>query len=733
MDGKSQSARQGAPTVAPTLGRPDANGAVPVLAIERLTVGYRAGDGWRDAVRDVSLHVGPGETVGLVGESGSGKSTMALAALRALGEGGAVRGGAVRLRGTHMAALRPRGLPAARGDDPRRAPPDPLAALNPAMRVGDQVAEALAPGAGRAQARAQALALLRRVGLADPERVARSYPHELSGGMQQRVLIAMAVHGDPALLILDEPTSSLDVTTEAAILDLLEELVRPDGAEAAGRAALFISHNLGVVARLCDRVAVLYAGELVEEAPTGTLFAAPLHPYTVGLIASLPRPGARHDERPLRPIPGAIPSLAALPSGCVFAPRCPLAVELCHAQRPPDEQVAPGHRVRCHRWRDVAAGALAVDGPPRDQAAPARLPLSAAERGAGGEVSGNGISSFEQPLLQLDGVERHIPTARGTVRAVDGVDLTVGRGRTLGVVGESGSGKTTLARCVVGLAERTDGAISLLDLPLAPRLEARAPALLRRLQMVFQNPQEALNPYLTVGEALRRPLMRLGGLGRAEAAERAARLLEAVKLDPGYAARLPAQLSGGERQRVAIARAFAADPDLVLLDEAVSALDVSVQAAVLNLLSELRRTNGASYLFITHDLGVVRYLADDVAVLYLGQVQEQGPVGAVLAAPSHPYTEALISAVPELPRAAGGDGAQGQHAGRVRLAGEPPSPLAIPTGCRFHTRCPRFLGELCRTTEPPWRDAGGGHRIRCHIPLDELAAAQAPRREEETV
>ncbi len=678
-------------------GRAIASGA-PLLAVEGLTVGYGAGTAWRNAVRDVSLRVGPGETLGIVGESGSGKSTLALAILRALGAGGAIRGGAIRLRGVDLAALGPRELRAAWANDLRLVPQNPLAALNPAMRVGEQVAEALGPGQGRAQA----LAALRRVGLADPERVARSYPHELSGGMQQRVLIAMAAHGDPALLILDEPTSSLDVTTEAAILDLLAELTSPaQGPAGPGRAALFISHNLGVVARLCGRVAVLYAGELVEEAPTAALFAAPLHPYTVGLLASLPRPGARHDSNPLRPIPGAIPSLDALPPACVFAPRCPLAIAICHAERPPDEEALPGHRVRCHRWRDVAAGALPLAMP-----APELAPATSVAPPAA------------PPLLTLDGVEKHIPTGRGTVRAVDGVSMAVGRGRTLGLVGESGSGKTTLARCVVGLSEPTDGTITLLDLPLAPRLAGREPELLRRIQMVFQNPQEALNPFLTVGEALRRPLMRLAGLSRAQAESRAADLLAAVKLDRAYMARLPAQLSGGERQRVAIARAFAAAPDLVLLDESVSALDVSVQAAVLNLLSELRARDGASYLLITHDLGVVRYLADDVVVLYLGQVMEEGPREHVLAAPHHPYTEALLSAAPTLPPA--------PAATPIRLAGELPSATAIPTGCRFHTRCPRFLGELCVTVEPPWREGVAGHRIRCHIPLDELAAAQSP-------
>lgn len=689
----------------------------PILEIDNLTVGYRVEGGWRDAVREVSLQVAAGETLGVVGESGSGKSTLALAVLRFLGAGGAIRAGAVRLQGADMAALAPRGLSATWARDLRLVPQNPLAALNPSLRVGEQIAEAVRQTAGgalsRADAQRQALDLLRMVRLADPERVYRGYPHELSGGMQQRALIAMALHGEPALLILDEPTTSLDATTEAAILDLLAELAGGQAGQGAARATLFISHNLGIVARMCDRVAVLYAGELVEQAPTARLFATPLHPYSAGLIGSLPRPGMRHNLRPLRPIPGAIPRLDALPAGCVFHPRCPLALDRCRSERPLLEQAAPGHQVRCHRWREVERGAL-QDGEPA-QLVP--TPTSA-------EVAA-------EPVLVMSEVAKQFPLRRSLadllarrpprmVQAVDGVDLRLGRGRTLGVVGESGSGKTTLARCVVGLEERSGGAISLVDLPLAPGLEQRAPAVLRRIQMVFQNPQEALNPYLTVGEALRRPLMRLGGLRRAEAERRVARLLDAVKLDPGYAARLPAQLSGGERQRVAIARAFAAEPDLVLLDESVSALDVSVQAAVLNLLSELRQRSGTSYLFITHDLAVVSYLADDVAVIYLGQVLEQGTVEAVLRPPFHPYTEALLSALPSLPPAAPRE--------RIRLEGdlegEVPSPVALPTGCRFHTRCPRALGAICATEEPPWRDAGGGHRIRCHIPLEELRVLQ---------
>ncbi len=673
----------------------------PLLSIENLTVGYPANGGWRDAVRDVSLTLAPGQRYGVVGESGSGKSTLALALLRAPETGAQIRSGQVLLRGRDMTTLNDADLRTAWAADLRLVPQNPLAALNPSLRVGEQLVEALEGRLSRAAAREQALTLLRQVRMADPERVFAAYPHELSGGMQQRVMIAMALRGDPALLVLDEPTTALDVTTEATILDLLSELTTERNA-----AALLVSHNLAVVAGFCDRVAVLYAGELVEDAPAAELFERPLHPYTQGLLDSLPHPGDRRDSRQLRPIPGAIPPLEDLPSGCVFAPRCPLAIDPCRQERPMLEQASDGRRVRCLRWREIAAGSLNAH-PPAATVPPAR-------------------TAEDQVVLHVDGLEKRFPirrslpellrrTPKRAVRAVDGVDLQVGYGRTLGVVGESGSGKTTLARCVIGLTERSAGMIQLVDIPLAPALANRAPELLKRIQMVFQNPDEALNPYLTIGEALRRPLMRLAGQDRAQADRRVGHLLELVTLPADYATRLPGQLSGGEKQRVAIARAFAAEPDLVLLDEAVSALDVSVQAAILNLLSDLQRTSGVSYLFITHDLGVVSYLADEIAVVYLGTVVEHGRTEAVLKPPFHPYTEALIAAAPTIGAA---------YRARVHLEGEVPSPAAIPSGCRFHTRCPRVLGETCRTETPPWRDAGDGHAIQCHIPLEELRLAQ---------
>jgi peptide/nickel transport system ATP-binding protein len=672
-----------------------------LLRIEDLTVVYAVPGGWRDAVREVSLTLLAGQRYGIVGESGSGKSTLALALLRAPDTGATIRHGQVALRGRDLATFSAHDLRVAWADDLRLVPQNPLAALNPSLTIGAQLSEALDPRLPRAAAREQVLDLLRQVRMADPQRVFAAYPHELSGGMQQRVMIALALRGTPRLLVLDEPTTALDVTTEAAILDLLVELTSERNA-----AAILVSHNLAVVAGFCDRVAVLYAGELVEDAPAQTLFQRPLHPYTQGLLDSLPRPGDRRDARQLRPIPGTIPLLTALPPGCIFAPRCPLALDQCHRERPALKETPDGRKVRCWRWQEIADGSLSAHPPSSVQTSPPPM--------------------TEQVVLRIADLEKHFAIRRSlpellkgaperSVRAVDGVNLQIGHGQTLGVVGESGSGKTTLARCVIGLNERSDGQIELLDLPLAPALADRAPELLKRIQMVFQNPEEALNPYLTIGEALRRPLLRLASLSRTQAEHRVKRLLELVKLPADYAQRLPGQLSGGEKQRVAIARAFAAEPDLVLLDEAVSALDVSVQAAILNLLSDLQRTSGVSYLFITHDLGVVSYLADRIAVVYLGTVVEQGPTAAVLVPPFHPYTEALIAAAPTLHTS-------GQA--RIHLEGEVPSPAAVPSGCRFHTRCLRMLGAICQTETPPWRDAGAGHLIQCHIPLDDLRTLQ---------
>lgn len=676
-----------------------------MLKIQDLSIAYRYKKAMLPAVRDFSLDLSAGVTYGLVGESGSGKTTLARAIMRYLSGSGEVTGGRIDFAGRDLLALTPGEVRAIWGREIAFVPQDPFSALNPSIRLGEQLAEGLRTqmGIGRREADARVIDLLTLVRIPDPDRVASSYPYEISGGMQQRVMIAMALGAKPDLILLDEPTTSLDVTTQAAVLDLLQDLIHN-----ADTAVLYITHNLGVVARICDRVAVLYAGELVEDATTEALFRKPLHPYTQGLLASVPKFGQHKSEVQLSAIPGRIPSLPERGSGCIFAPRCPLAIEVCFSERPLLDVPVPDRKVRCHRWPEIAAGELAAWG--------------------GTSASATEGSRLSQEIsLRLENVdvdyalrqsltERIAGNPHRRVKAVDGVDLSVQRGETLGLVGESGSGKTSLARAVVGLVARSDGEIDLLGLTLAPELSGRNIEALRLAQYIFQNPEEALNPYLTIGETLQRPFITLLGRPKAEARESALSLLAAVKLSEDYFDTYPNRLSGGEKQRVAIARAFATSPALLIADEPVSSLDVSVQASILNLLSALQADTESTMLFISHDLAVVGFLADRIAVMYAGQIVEVTDSTALLAPPHHPYTEALLSAVPLV------DPAAVQKI--ICLEGELPSQQEFPSGCHFHPRCPRFLGDICRTVEPPWQVSGTGTRIRCHIPPDDLRAAQ---------
>jgi peptide/nickel transport system ATP-binding protein len=679
-----------------------------ILTIENLTVAYRQGRQWLDAVRDVSLNIRAGETYGLVGESGSGKTTLILGAMRYLSQNGKVTQGSVGLDGQDLLALSEREMRQVWGKKITLVPQNPQSSLNPAIRIGEQVAEILRHhmNMNASQARKRTLELFEMVHLADPERIADSYPHQVSGGMQQRVMIAMALSTEPLLLVLDEPTTSLDVTTQAVILDLVRELI-------TGRqtAALYVTHNLGVVAQVCDRVAVLYAGDLVEDAPTRDLYSNPLHPYTRGLLDSVPRLGDVKHQVQLRAIEGQIPPLGARPHGCVFAPRCPLAIEICE-QWPPLYESGTERRSRCHRWNEIQAGQVS-----------ARQPTEQAE-----VVQKAASNGRREVVLDLEDLKVHFPISRSIdevlrrqpvrkVRAVDGVNLDIQRGKTLGLVGESGSGKTTIARAIAGLVEKTGGTIELLQLDLPPKLSQRDLDTLRHLQMMFQNPEEALNPYLSIGESLKRPFKVLLGQPDEQAKKNVAQLLDAVRLPPSYANRLPEQLSGGEKQRIAIARAFASNPDLLICDEPVSSLDVSVQASILNLLNDLQVEFGSSLLFISHNLAVVGYLADKIAVIYLGQLMEVADSVDLFEPPYHPYTEALLSAIPLAE--------PGAEQKQIRLTGEIPSPTDIPSGCPFHTRCPRFLGDICVQQTPPWReDEATGKRYFCHIPADELRANQ---------
>jgi peptide/nickel transport system ATP-binding protein len=680
----------------------------PILRVEHLTVGYRLRNGWQDAVRDVSLSIDAGETYGLVGESGSGKSTLAQAVIRYLGRNGAIRHGSIHLDDVDVLAKSLEEMRSLWGSGMSMVPQDPQSALNPSLRVGEQIAEVfkLHQKLTTEAAWQQAIDMLKKVRVADPGSVARRYPHQLSGGMQQRVVIAIALSSNPRLLILDEPTTNLDVTTEAAILELFNDLLhRTDSAK------LFVTHNLGVVAQTCQRVGVLYAGEMMEQASVHDLFHRPLHPYTRMLLSSLPEPGQTKNTQPLQSIPGQIPSLRELPAGCVFAARCPLAIEVCHTQKPPDESTGAehgsgaDHRVKCHRWRELADGRVDI------------------QRDAEAVVVHNNHPSA--PLLNVDDVQVHFPLGTPierilgnvpVVHAVDGVSFDLSAGRTLGLVGESGSGKTTLVRSIIGLVDVTHGSISLIGTRLEGNPRKRSRALIRRLQMVFQNPEESLNPYRTVAQILRRPLLRLAGIPRHNVDRAIVDLLKSVSLPAHYVDRLPGELSGGEKQRVAIARAFAAQPELILCDEPVSALDVSVQATILNLLNTLQVNSNTAYVFISHDLGVVNYLADTIGVMYLGQIVEIGSAAHFHAPPNHPYTEALLASIP-IPD-------PDRKRERITLQGDIPSAVNIPRGCRFHTRCPRFLGSVCVEQEPPWQTDSRGGMYRCHIPPDELARLQ---------
>jgi peptide/nickel transport system ATP-binding protein len=665
------------------------------LIVSHMDVTYRVRGQDRLALRDVSFSITRGESYGLVGESGSGKSTAALALVRYLPRNGRVSAGTISINGQDPLAMGKGALRDLRARTVSMVYQEPGRALNPSLRVGRQIAEVFQiAGASSESALASAEEMLRKVQISDPRRVMQRYPHELSGGMAQRAVIAMALAASPSLLILDEPTTALDATVEAEVLDLVAAL-----RQEFDTSVLFISHNLAVIAKMCDRVGVLYAGELVEEGPARQVFDAPHHPYTVGLLRCIPRRGQRKDTDRLDTIPGFLPTPGHTLTGCVFAPRCALVQDRCRESKPPLLDVGHMRTSRCFFHEQA---------PDLPRGTPASVDA----------LAGDGIGGS---LVVLDQLSKTFP---GGVRALAGVDVTVNRGETLGLVGESGSGKTTLARVLLGLTGPDKGSVVTLDgKALSPYANGRPRETLRALQIVFQNPDSALNRRHTVRSLISRPLTRLAGLSGTALRDRLEELITSVRLEDRHLPLRPGQLSGGLKQRVAIARAFAGRPDVVVCDEPTSALDVSVQAAILNLLADLQQKERVTYLFISHDLGLVRYLSDRIVVLYLGRVMEVGPAEAVFTGPHHPYTEALFSAVPSL---------DGQRPDRIRLTGEIPSAADPPGGCVFHTRCPRRLSTgICESTEPPLLEGEPGHLIRCHIPLTELRTIQlsesAPR------
>jgi peptide/nickel transport system ATP-binding protein len=661
------------------------------LTVEHVDVAYRVRRHDQAVLRDVSFHIGRGESFGLVGESGCGKSTMALAIVRYLARNGRVSAGSIAIDGQDVLPMSEGELRRLRAKTVSMVYQEPGRALNPSILVGRQVAEVFEI-AGKSDREAKELSeeILRKVRISDPASVMKRYPHQLSGGMLQRTVIAMALASEPSLLILDEPTTALDATVEAEVLDLVKAL-----RQEFGTSLLFISHNLGVIARMCDRVGVLYAGELVEEGPALDVLHEARHPYTVGLLRCIPRRDADKRLHALDTIPGFLPRPGETPSGCIFASRCGLVEDRCRTEAPPLYEVGPTRRSRCHFHE-------------RAQTLPRTEPTQTAAAKPKPDSSKILISARDVgKTFRLSGQEIH---------GLTDVNLDILAGETLGLVGESGSGKTTLARVLMGLTAPDAGSSVELDgHALAYLTRKRTAEEQKALQIVFQNPDSALNRRHSVSRLIGRSLSKLGHYTGAALQTRLLALVASVRLTERYLPMRPSQLSGGLKQRVAIARAFAGDPRIVVCDEPTSALDVSVQAAILNLLNDLQTREDVAYLFISHDLAVVRYLSDRIAVLYLGRLMELGPADKVFSFPHHPYTEALLSAVPSI------DAVQRQ---RIRLDGEIPSAANPPSGCVFHTRCPRKIGEICETTEPQLLEAEPGHAIRCHIPIEELRRIQ---------
>ena len=657
------------------------------LTFENLGVAYRVKGRPMQVLDGVNLQIGRGEAYGLVGESGCGKSTAAFAALRYLPRNGSVNRGRILIDGQDIYQLAAPDLRKLRQYSVSMVYQDPGRSLNPSLPVGRQVQEVFElAGVPRSEWRARVADILAKVQISDPALVMQRYPHQLSGGMQQRVAIAMAIASNPTLLVLDEPTTGLDATVEAEVLDLIQHLRRE-----LSTAILFISHNLAVIARMCDRVGVLYAGRLVEEARTDEVFRTPRHPYTAGLLNCLPQAGRSKDKALLATIPGFLPGPGTQLAGCIFAPRCTLADAKCRTEEPALHR-ADGRATKCHYPERIAVMNLGTATP------------AVATTGQDRRI-----------LLQINDLAKSFGTGLQRQRVLRDVGLELRAGETLGLVGESGSGKTTLARCILGLLTPDTGSRIVFDgEPLAGNTATRSRDQVKSIQIVFQNPDSALNRAHSVHRMLSRTIGLLIGLKGAAREARIRALTTAVRLTERHLSALPRQLSGGLKQRVAIARAFASDPQVLICDEPTSALDVSVQAAILNLLAELQATKQVSYILISHDLGVVRYLSDRIAVMYLGQVLEIGPAEAVFSGPHHPYTAALLSSVPSI---------DGAGADRVRLTGALPSTANLPKGCVFHTRCPRMMPGLCDQIAPPQIALDSGHALACHLPPEQLPTA----------
>ncbi|WP_224824729.1 ABC transporter ATP-binding protein [Cognatishimia sp. MH4019] len=676
----------------------------PILEIDKLSISFFTRLREIPAVMDFSCTVRPGEALGLVGESGCGKSTVALGVMQDLGVNGRVVGGSIKFKGRDLNDMSQEELRDIRGSEIAMIYQEPMASLNPAMKIGRQLMEVpmIHEGLGEKEAYARALEVVTDVRLPDPKRMLDSYPHQLSGGQQQRIVIAMALMANPSLLILDEPTTALDVTVEAAVVELVKDLGKK-----YGTSMLFISHNLGLVLETCDRLCVMYSGEAVERGSIADVFDEMQHPYTQALFRSIPLPGADKNARPLVAIPGNFPLPHERPQGCNFGPRC----DYFEAGRCDQGDIlmenVPGndrHATRCLRFKEIDWNA----------------PIQAAETKEKGEVG--------DVVLKMDDLKKYYEVSanalfgssgeKKVVKANETLSFEARESETLAIVGESGCGKSTFAKVLMGLETATEGTIMLDNKSIGSTpIQERDTKTVADVQMVFQNPFDTLNPSMTVGRQIMRALELFGiGNNDDERRERMLKLLDLVKLPRAFADRMPRQLSGGQKQRVGIARAFAGDARIVVADEPVSALDVSVQAAVTDLLMEIQREHKTTLLFISHDLSIVRYLSDRVMVMYLGHVVELGSTDQVFAPPYHPYTEALLSAVPIADTSV-----EKKH---IVLEGDIPSAMNPPPGCPFQTRCnwkSKVAGGLCEKEVPPTRTLAEGHQIKCHLSDADLA------------
>ncbi|EAR50997.1 oligopeptide/dipeptide ABC transporter, ATP-binding protein [Oceanicola granulosus HTCC2516] len=678
----------------------------PILEIDNLSISFFTRLREIPAVMDFSCTVQPGEAMGLVGESGCGKSTVALGVMQDLGVNGRVVGGSIRFKGRDLNEMTAEELRHIRGREIAMIYQEPMASLNPAMKIGRQLMEVpmIHEGVSEKEAWRRALEVVADVKLPDPERMLRSYPHQLSGGQQQRIVIAMALMANPSLLILDEPTTALDVTVEAAVVELVKDLGKK-----YGTSMLFISHNLGLVLETCDRICVMYSGEAVETGSIEDVFDKMRHPYTQALFRSIPLPGADKNAKPLVAIPGNFPLPHERPPGCNFGPRCDYFVKgRCDAQEIPmfDVEGNDRHETRCIRYDEIDWSMMPLGGAGKEKSAPGQVVLRMDNLKKYYEVAANAL---------FGGGETKV------VKANESLSFEARESETLAIVGESGCGKSTFAKVLMGLETATDGEI-LLDNSNIEQIpiEQRDTRTIADVQMVFQNPFDTLNPSMSVGSQIMRALELFGvGDTQQERRERMLELLDLVKLPRAFAERMPRQLSGGQKQRVGIARAFAGGARIVVADEPVSALDVSVQAAVTDLLMDIQREQKTTLLFISHDLSIVRYLSDRVVVMYLGHIVETGTTEQVFAPPYHPYTEALLSAVPIADTRV-----EKKH---IVLEGDIPSAMNPPPGCPFQTRCrwkDRVPGNKCETELPPYRDLGDGHRSLCWLDDAELASME---------